>query len=79
MKASLVLCLDCTDLCSACVQMLGRNSAFASRACAVCAEICERCAGECGKFDSPECKACAEACRRCAEQCRTVSAARKAA
>jgi len=33
MRACLILCLDCTDLCSACVQMLGRNSEFVHRVC----------------------------------------------
>ena len=78
MKACLLLCLDCTDLCSACTQMLARGSEFGNRVCAVCAELCERCAVECEKFESRECQDCADACRKCAEECRQMGA-RKAA
>lgn len=74
MKRCLLLCLDCKDLCRACVESLARQSAIAPELCAICADHCGRCAEECGRFDSEVCRRCAEACSRCAEQCRRVAA-----
>ncbi len=74
MVKCLQLCLDCTDLCTACVQVLARGSEYGEPVCSICADLCEECADECAKFDSESCQRCAEACRVCAEQCRKMVA-----
>lgn len=68
------LCLDCADLCTACIPMMARGSDYSTRVCGILADLCEACAEECEKFDSEACRACAEACRRCAERCRAMAA-----
>ncbi|MEX0647472.1 MAG: four-helix bundle copper-binding protein [Balneolaceae bacterium] len=73
MKTCHQLCLDCLSVCTACVQLMARNSDYLQQVTRVCTDLCNQCAEECDKFDSDVCKDCAKACRRCAEACGDIS------
>lgn len=60
---------SCADICALAAREMARNSDFAMRLCAICAEVCEACGTECAKHKMDHCQRCAEACRRCAQLC----------
>jgi hypothetical protein len=65
--------LDCIDMCTACVNLLLRDSPAHRYTCEACAEICEICAESCAAFPDDEAmRACADACMRCAAACRDM-------
>lgn len=64
---------DCADICALSAMWMGRDSAYAKKLCALCAEICDACAAECAKFRDDHCQRCANACRECAAQCRKMA------
>ena len=67
---------SCADACSWAMREMSRDSQFAERVCAVCADICDACGEECAKHKMGHCRECAEACRACAEACREMAGAK---
>jgi hypothetical protein len=74
MARCIALDMDCAALCELAVGTMARQSEFAGRVCALCADACQACGDECGRHDMDHCQACAAACRRCAEACRAMTA-----
>ena len=65
---------DCADICRLAMAFMARDSEFAQRVCAMCADICQACGDECAKHSHMEhCVRCATACHRCAEECRRMA------
>ncbi|MDE2027418.1 MAG: four-helix bundle copper-binding protein [Candidatus Omnitrophica bacterium] len=76
----LVRCIEldraCAQACRAAAGFMALGSDWASRYCALCAEICHTCGEECGKHEHMKyCKECARMCFACAEKCREMSGA----
>jgi Domain of Unknown Function (DUF326) len=72
------LCLDCTDVCTAALGVVSRQT---SRDVAVtrsqleaCVAACQSCGAECERHAAhhAHCRVCAEACRRCERACREL-------
>ena len=74
MARCIALDMDCAQICRMAAAFMARDSEFAKRICALCAEICEACGEECAKHKPDHCQECAQACRRCAEECRRMAA-----
>lgn len=75
MARCIALDIDCAEICRISAGFMARNSEFASRLCALCAEICQACGDECAKHEHGHCQECAQACHRCAEECRKMAEA----
>lgn len=63
------ICNSCADMCLLASREMARESIFAEKIAALCAEICEKCANECSKHKMACCADCAEQCRLCAMAC----------
>ena len=70
--------LDCAAICRLAASYMSRDSGYAERLCALCADICDACAAECARHPQAHCQACAQACRRCAGECRRMAGMTKA-
>ena len=72
------LCLDCTDVCTATLGVVSRQTASDAAVTGplleVCIAICKSCGDECERHarHHPHCRVCAEACRRCEQACRKL-------
>jgi hypothetical protein len=72
------LCLDCTDICTAAVAVISRQTeydgAVARPLLQACVAICTSCGDECERHATmhEHCRVCAEACRRCEQTCRAL-------
>ena len=72
------LCLDCTDVCTATLGVVSRQTASDAAVTGplleVCIAICKNCGDECERHarHHPHCRVCAEACRRCEQACRKL-------
>ena len=77
------LCLDCTDVCTATLGVVSRQTASDAAVTGplleVCIAICKSCGDECERHarHHPHCRVCAEACRRCEQACRGLLGALK--
>ena len=77
------LCLDCTDVCTATLGVVSRQTASDAAVTGplleVCIAICTSCGDECERpaRPHPHCRVCAEACRRCEQACRGLLGALK--
>ena len=75
------LCLDCTDVCTATLGVVSRQTASDAAVTGplleVCIAICKSCGDECERHARmhEHCRVCAEACRRCERACRGLLAA----
>lgn len=67
-------CIECAALCRITADAIARQSPFAKRLAALCAEACDWCAKECGEHAMDHCKRCAASCARCADACRAMAA-----
>ena len=64
-------CLDCSEMCRACMVICARKSPMMEILCEACAKTCDHCAKECAKFpDDPVIAECTKKCQQCAESCR---------
>lgn len=63
------ICNSCADMCLLTAREMSRESIFAEKIAALCAEICKECAAECSKHTMACCKDCAEQCRLCVTAC----------
>ena len=72
------LCLDCTDVCTAALGVVSRqtdsDAAVTRPLLEACVAICKSCGDECERHarHHPHCRVCAEACRRCEQACREL-------
>jgi hypothetical protein len=72
------LCLDCTDVCTATLGVVSRQTASDAAVTGplleACIGICKSCGDECERHarHHPHCRVCAEACRRCEQACRKL-------
>ena len=72
------LCLDCVDVCTATVGVMGHqteyDASFTRPLLEACVAICRSCGDECERHAhmSEHCRVCAEACRRCERACREL-------
>ena len=77
------LCLDCTDVCTATLGVVSRQTASDAAVTRplleACRAICTSCGDECERHGRhhPHCRVCAEACRRCEQACRELLGALK--
>jgi hypothetical protein len=75
MVKCVLLCLDCTDICTATVGIISRQTEYDAtvtrRLLQACVAICKTCAGECERHAGmhEHCRVCGEACRRCEQAC----------
>ena len=71
------LCLDCVDVCTATVGVMGRqvecDAGFIRPLLEACVAICRSCGDECERHaHMPHCRLCGEACRRCERACQEL-------
>jgi hypothetical protein len=72
------LCLDCIDICTATVGIIGRQTEYdavvARPLLQACVAVCTSCAEECERHAAmhEHCRVCGEACRRCEQACRAL-------
>ena len=72
------LCLDCTDVCTATLRVVSRqtdsDTAVTRPLLEACVAICKSCGDECEWHSQhhAHCRVCAEACRRCEQACREL-------
>jgi hypothetical protein len=72
------LCLDCTDVCTATLGVVSRqthaDAAVTRPLLEACIAICKSCGDECERHSRhhAHCRVCAEACRRCEQACREL-------
>ena len=77
------LCLDCTDVCTATLGVVSRqtdgDATVTRRLLEACVAICRSCGDECERHarHHAHCRVCAEACRRCEQACRELLGALK--
>jgi len=77
------LCLDCTDVCTATLGVVSRqtdsDAAVTRPLLEACVAICKSCGDECERHarHHAHCRVCAEACRRCEQACRELLGALK--
>ena len=77
------LCLDCTDVCTATLGVVSRQTASDAAVTRLlleaCIAICKSCGDECERHarHHAHCRVCAEACRRCEQACRGLLGALK--
>lgn len=68
------LLIDCAEVCKLSAALMARESDYASKLCALCAEICDACADSCDSIpDDEQMQKCAETCRACARDCRAMA------
>ena len=72
------LCLDCTDVCTATLGVVSRqtdpDAAVTRPLLEACVAICKSCGDECERHSRhhAHCRVCADACRRCEQACREL-------
>jgi hypothetical protein len=72
------LCLDCTDICVATVEVTSRQADYLPNVIKplleACVAACKSCGDECERHAQmhQHCRVCAEACRRCEQACRKL-------
>jgi hypothetical protein len=71
------LCLDCVDVCTATLRVIGRQTQYDASLTRPllesCVAICRSCGDECERHaHMPHCQVCAEACRRCDHACQEL-------
>jgi hypothetical protein len=77
------LCLDCTDVCTATLGVVSRQTKYDDAVTRplleACVAACKSCGDECERHarHHEHCRICAEACRRCEQACRELLAALK--
>ena len=77
------LCLDCTDICTATLGVVSRqtdrDAAVTRQLLEACVTSCRSCGDECELHarHHAHCRVCAEACRRCEQACRELLGALK--
>jgi hypothetical protein len=77
------LCLDCTDVCTATVGVLSRqtnyDASITKPLLEACVSTCQSCGNECERHAQhhEHCRICLEACRRCEQACRELLAVLK--
>jgi hypothetical protein len=77
------LCLDCTDICTATLGVVSRqtdrDAAVTRLLLEACVASCRSCGDECERHAQhhAHCRVCAEACRRCEQACRELLGALK--
>ena len=77
------LCLDCTDVCTATLGVVSRqthyNPAIVRPLLEACVATCKSCGDECARHAPhyEHCRVCEQACRRCEQACRELLAAMK--
>jgi hypothetical protein len=77
------LCLDCTDVCTATLRVVSRQTEYDANLTRAqlqaCVVACRSCGDECERHAQmhAHCRVCAEACRRCEQACRELLAAMK--
>ena len=70
------LCLDCTDVCTATMGVVSRQTAYDPSVTRplleACIAVCKSCGDECERHAPhyEHCRVCQEACRRCERACR---------
>jgi hypothetical protein len=75
------LCLDCTDVCTATLGVVSRQTyrdvAVVRPLLVACVAACSSCGSECERHarDHAHCRVCAEACRRCERACQELLSA----
>jgi len=72
------LCLDCTDVCTATMGIVSRQTEYDANVARpllqACVAICKSCGDGCERHapHHAHCRVCAEACRRCEHACREL-------
>ena len=71
------LCMDCVDVCTATLRVIGRQTQYDASLTPPllesCVAICRSCGDECERHaHMPHCQVCAEACRRCDHACQEL-------
>ena len=72
------LCLDCTDVCTATLGVVSRqthsNPAITRPLLEACVAVCKSCGDECARHAPhyEHCRVCEQACRRCEQACREL-------
>jgi Domain of Unknown Function (DUF326) len=71
------LCMDCVDVCTATLRVIGRQTQYDASLTRPllesCMAICRSCGDECERHaHMPHCQVCAEACRRCDQACQEL-------
>jgi hypothetical protein len=72
------LCLDCTDVCTATLGVVSRQTAYdptlTRPLLEACVATCHSCSDECARHAPhyEHCRACEQACRRCEQACREL-------
>lgn len=70
---TLVLCDDCSEICSTAGKLTSRHSPFTAAICETCAKSCDECRAACEKYpDDKHMRGCAQACKECAASCRAM-------
>jgi hypothetical protein len=72
-KKALVLCNDCSEVCSTAAKLTSRQSPLSATVCDGCAKACDECKSACEKFSQDQHMTdCAKACQDCAAACREM-------
>jgi hypothetical protein len=77
------LCLDCTDVCTATLGVVSRQTAYdptiTRPLLEACIATCKSCGDECARHAPhyEHCRVCEQACRRCEQACRELLAVLK--
>jgi hypothetical protein len=72
------LCLDCTDVCTATLGVVSRQTAYdptiTKPLLQACVATCKSCGDECARHAPhyEHCRVCEQACRRCEQACREL-------
>jgi hypothetical protein len=72
------LCLDCTDVCTATLGVVSRQTAYdptiTKPLLQACVATCKNCGDECARHAPhyEHCRVCEQACRRCEQACREL-------
>ena len=72
------LCLDCTDVCTATLGVVSRQTAYdptiTRPLLEACVATCKSCGGECARHAPhyEHCRVCEQACRRCEQACQEL-------
>jgi hypothetical protein len=72
------LCLDCTDVCTATLGVVSRQTAYdrtiTRPLLEACVATCKSCGDECARHAAhyEHCRVCEQACRRCEQACREL-------
>jgi hypothetical protein len=72
-RKALVLCNDCSEVCSTAAKLTSRHSPLSVTVCDGCAKACDECRATCEKFSQDRHMTdCAKACQDCAAACREM-------